>query len=74
MKYEASHRISYRRNSSTGTDDLSDGSFIGDAQKTMRFHSRFEIGEQGERTFQRASRIPAEFVSFPRQYSEEANP
>ena len=50
-----------------------DSDFIADAQKTMRFHPRFEIGEQGERTFQRAAQIPAEVVSFLQKFIEEAN-
>jgi tripartite-type tricarboxylate transporter receptor subunit TctC len=50
-----------------------DSDFIGEAQKTMRFHPRFEIGEQGERTFQRAAQIPAEVVTFLQKYIEEAN-
>jgi len=50
-----------------------DSDFIAEAQKTMRFYPRFEIGEQGERTFQRASQIPAEVVTFLQKYIEEAN-
>jgi tripartite-type tricarboxylate transporter receptor subunit TctC len=50
-----------------------DSDFIADAQKTMRFHPRFEIGEQGERTFQRAAQIPAEVVNFLQKFIEEAN-
>ena len=50
-----------------------DSDFLGDAQKTMRFHPRFEVGEQGERLFQRASQTPPEVVTFIRQYIEQVN-
>jgi tripartite-type tricarboxylate transporter receptor subunit TctC len=50
-----------------------DSDFIAEAQKTMRFHPRFEIGEQGERIFQRAAQISPEIVSFLKKYIEEAN-
>jgi len=50
-----------------------DSDFIAEAQKTMRFHPRFEVGEQGERTFQRAAQISPEIVNFLKKYIEEAN-
>src|SRR5919106_2350437 len=50
-----------------------DSDFLGDAQKTMRFHPRFEVGEQGERLFQRVAQTPPEIVNFIRQYIEEVN-
>jgi tripartite-type tricarboxylate transporter receptor subunit TctC len=50
-----------------------DSDFIAEAQKTMRFYPRFEIGEQGERTFQRAAQISPEIVNFLKKYIEEAN-
>jgi tripartite-type tricarboxylate transporter receptor subunit TctC len=50
-----------------------DADFIADAQKTMRFHPRFEIGEQGEKTFQRAAQISPEILSFLRKFMEEGN-
>jgi len=50
-----------------------DSDFLGDAQKTMRFHPRFEVGEQGERLFQRASQTPQEIVTFIRQYIDQVN-
>ncbi len=50
-----------------------DADFIADAQKTMRFYPRFEVGEQGERVFQRAAQISLEIVTFLRQYIEQAN-
>jgi hypothetical protein len=39
----------------------------------MRFHPRFEVGEQGEQTFQRAAQISPEIVNFLKKYIEEAN-
>lgn len=48
-----------------------DADFIAESQKAMRFHPRFEVGEQGEKTFQRAAQIPAELLSFLRQYMEQ---
>ena len=50
-----------------------DSDFIAEAQKTMRFHPRFEIGEQGERTFQRAAQISPEIVNFLQKYIADAN-
>ena len=66
-----SEAIAALRQGITGLSKDSD--FIAEAQKTMRFYPRFEIGEQGERTFQRASQIPAEVVTFLQKYIEEAN-
>lgn len=50
-----------------------DSDFIAEAQKAMRFQPRFEIGEQGERTFQRAAQISPDVFNFLRKYIEEAN-
>jgi tripartite-type tricarboxylate transporter receptor subunit TctC len=50
-----------------------DSDFIGEAQKTMRFHPRFEIGEQGEQIFQRAAQISPDIVDFLKKYIEDAN-
>ena len=50
-----------------------DQDFLGDAIATMRFHPRFEVGEAGERLFQRASQASPEVVSFLRKYIDEAN-
>jgi tripartite-type tricarboxylate transporter receptor subunit TctC len=50
-----------------------DSDFIADALKTIRFHPRFEVGEQGERMFQRVSQTPPDVISFIRQYIEQAN-
>jgi hypothetical protein len=50
-----------------------DADFNADAMKTMRFQPRFEVGEQGERLFQRVSQTPPEIVNFIRQYIEEVN-
>ena len=50
-----------------------DSDFNADAMKTMRFHPRFELGEQGERLFQRISQTPPEIVNFIRQYIDQVN-
>jgi tripartite-type tricarboxylate transporter receptor subunit TctC len=50
-----------------------DQDFLQEAIATMRFQPRFEIGEAGERLFQRASQTPAEIVDFLRKYIKEAN-
>jgi len=50
-----------------------DSDFIGDAMKTMRFHPRFEVGEQGERLFQRVSQTPPEVIAFLRQFIDQVN-
>ena len=63
--------IAALRQGITGLSNDSD--FIAEAQKIMRFHPRFEIGEQGERTFQRAAQISPEIVNFLKKYIEEAN-
>lgn len=55
-------------------DSLSrDQDFLQDAIATMRFQPRFEVGEAGERLFQRASQTSPEIVNFLRKYIEEAN-
>jgi len=50
-----------------------DADFIADALKTIRFHPRFEVGEQGERLFQRVSQTPPDVIDFIRQYIDQAN-
>ena len=50
-----------------------DADFIAESQKVMRFYPRFEIGEQGEKTFQRAAQVPPELLSFLRQYMEQGS-
>ena len=55
-------------------DSLSrDQDFLQDAIAIMRFQPRFEVGEAGERLFQRASQTSPEIVNFLRKYIEEAN-
>ena len=55
-------------------DSLSrDQDFLQEAIGTMRFQPRFEVGEAGERLFQRASQTSPEVVNFLRKYIEEAN-
>jgi hypothetical protein len=40
-------------------------------RKTVRFHPRFEIGEQSEKTFQRAAQISPDLLNFLRKFMEE---
>ena len=55
-------------------DGLSrDQDFLQEAIAVMRFQPRFEVGEAGERLFQRASTTSPEVVNFLRKYIEEAN-
>ena len=49
-----------------------DADFLGDAQKTMRFHPRFEVGEQASGYF-KGHRRPAGNRHFLRQYIEQVN-
>ena len=50
-----------------------DQDFLQDAIGVMRFQPRFEVGEAGERLFQRASTTPSDVVNFLRKFIEEAN-
>jgi tripartite-type tricarboxylate transporter receptor subunit TctC len=50
-----------------------DSDFNAEAMKAMRFQPRFEVGEQGERLFQRVSQTPPEIVTFIRQYIDQVN-
>src|SRR6185503_7863416 len=49
-----------------------DEEFIGEAKKVMRFHPRFETGEDGERLRHTVLRAPPEIIEFVRKYVEEA--
>jgi tripartite-type tricarboxylate transporter receptor subunit TctC len=49
-----------------------DEEFIADAKKVMKFHPRFEIGEDGERLKQKVLQAPPELVDFVRQFIEQA--
>src|SRR5215510_5408042 len=49
-----------------------DEEFIGEAKKAMRFHPRFDVGEDGERLRDKVLRAPPEVVDFVRQYIEQA--
>jgi hypothetical protein len=49
-----------------------DEEFISDAKKVMRFHPRFETGEDGERLRQKVLSAPPELVDFIRQFIESA--
>jgi tripartite-type tricarboxylate transporter receptor subunit TctC len=50
-----------------------DQDFLQDAIGAMRFQPRFEVGEAGERLFQRASAASPDVVNFLRKFIEEAN-
>jgi tripartite-type tricarboxylate transporter receptor subunit TctC len=49
-----------------------DEEFIAEAKKVMRFHPRFEIGEDGERLKQKVLTAPPELIEFVRQFIEQA--
>jgi tripartite-type tricarboxylate transporter receptor subunit TctC len=49
-----------------------DEEFISEAKKVMRFHPRFEVGEDGEKLKQKVLTAPAEIIDFVRQYIEQA--
>jgi tripartite-type tricarboxylate transporter receptor subunit TctC len=49
-----------------------DEEFIAEAKKVMRFHPRFDVGEDGERLREKVLRAPTEIVDFVRQYVEQA--
>jgi tripartite-type tricarboxylate transporter receptor subunit TctC len=49
-----------------------DEEFIADAMKVMKFHPRFETGEDGERLRQKVLAAPAEVLDFMRQFVEQA--
>jgi hypothetical protein len=49
-----------------------DEEFIAEAKRVMRFHPRFDVGEDGERLREKVLKAPAEIVDFVRQYVEQA--
>jgi tripartite-type tricarboxylate transporter receptor subunit TctC len=49
-----------------------DEEFISEAKKVMRFHPRFEVGEDGERLKQKVLTAPTELIDFIRQYIDQA--
>lgn len=49
-----------------------DQDFIGDAMKVMKFHPRFELGEEAERLYQKVAQAPPEILDFLRQFIEQA--
>jgi len=49
-----------------------DEEFIAEAKKAMRFHPRFDVGEDGERLRDKVLKAPTEVVDFVRKYVEEA--
>lgn len=48
-----------------------DEEFIAEAQKVMKFHPRFETGEDGEKLRQKVLTAPPELVDFIRQFIEQ---
>lgn len=48
-----------------------DEEFLAEAQRVMRHHPRFEIGEDGERLKQKVTQVPNEIIDFVRQYIEQ---
>jgi len=48
-----------------------DEEYLGDAIKVMRFRPRFEMGDSGERLYQRATQIAPEPAKFIRQFIEQ---
>ena len=48
-----------------------DDEYLTDALKVMRFRPRFEMGEGGDRLYQRATRISPELGKFIRQFIEQ---
>ena len=48
-----------------------DEEYLGDAIKVMRFRPRFEMGDSGERLYQRATQIAPELAKFIRQFIEQ---
>jgi len=49
-----------------------DEDFITEAQKAMRFHPRFDTGEDGERLKQKILQVSPELVDFIRQFIDQA--
>jgi tripartite-type tricarboxylate transporter receptor subunit TctC len=49
-----------------------DEEFIAEAKRVMRFHPRFDVGEDGERLREKVLKAPPEIVDFVRQYVEQA--
>ncbi|HEV8344716.1 MAG TPA: hypothetical protein VGR30_20345 [Candidatus Binatia bacterium] len=49
-----------------------DEDFIVEAKKVMRFHPRFETGEDGERLREKVLAAPPELIDFVRQFIEQA--
>ena len=67
------YRVSGSEITTRMTEEARAKRYIADALKTIRFHPRFEVGEQGERMFQRVSQTPPGVINFIRQYLDQAN-
>lgn len=48
-----------------------DEEFIAEAKKAMRFHPRFDVGEDGERLRDKVLRAPVEVVDYARKYVDD---
>ena len=49
-----------------------DEEFVAEAKKVMKFHPRFETGEEGERLRQKVLQMSPELIDFVRQFIEQA--
>jgi hypothetical protein len=49
-----------------------DEEFLAEARKAMRFHPRFEVGEEGERLKQKVLTASPELIDFVRQFIDQA--
>jgi hypothetical protein len=49
-----------------------DEEFVAEAKKIMRFHPRWETGEDGERLRNKVLTAPPEIVDFIRQFIDQA--
>lgn len=49
-----------------------DEEFLAEANRVMRFHPRFETGEEADKLYQKVMQAPAEVLDFLRQFIEQA--
>ena len=54
------------------TELSKDEEFIAEAKKVMKFHPRFETGDDGERLRKKVTQVAPEIVDFVRQFIEQA--
>lgn len=48
-----------------------DQDFVEDAKKVMKFHPRFELGEEAEKLYQKVVQAPPEILDFLRQFIDQ---